>query len=218
MKYNVGDKVRVISNPSVHKQYFMDDRIGVNHIVSGMCKFAGKVVTIFEIRNGQYCIKEDEGVWCWTDEMFDGLADYPKIVITTDGKTTVAKMYGGKNVLRSAEARCNPKDTFDFAFGAKLAMERLIGESEKINVGDVVKVADGGYAYSTYVKWFEGRGHEDLLPYYQYGNRVKDGTFGVVVAAGDHLRGPDDDYLCAIQDGSRRVYLVSVRGIEKCQR
>ena len=65
------------------------------------------------------------------------------------------------NVLKSAEARCNPKGTFDFAFGAKLAMERLIGESEKINVGDVVKVADGGYAYSTYTKWFEGRGHDD---------------------------------------------------------
>lgn len=217
MKYNVGDKVRVISNPSMYKRYYEDDCNSSNIMVSQMCDFAGKTVTISEIYYFQYRIKEDGGRWLWTDEMFDDLADYPKIVITTDGKTTVAKMYDGKTVLKSAKTRCNPKDTFDFAFGAKLAMERLTEDPEKIKVGDAVKVVDGGYAYGTYVKWFKGRDHEDLLPYYQYGNRVEAGTFGVVVAAGDHLCGPDEDYLCAIQDDSHRVYLVSVQGIEKCQ-
>lgn len=217
MKYNVGDKVKVISNPSIHKRYYMSDRSSYNCMIRGIFKFAGKVVTISEICNGQYCIKEDEGVWRWTDEMFDGLADYLKIVITTDGKTTLARMFNEKNVLKSAEARCNTKDTFDFEVGAKLAMARLTEDPEKIKVGDAVKVVDSGCAYSGYIGWFKGRDHEDLLPYYQYGNRVKYGTSGVVVAAGDHLKGPDEDYLCAIQDGSYKVYLISAKGVEKCR-
>lgn len=48
-----------------------------------------------------------------------------KIVITTDGKTTTAKLYDGKKIIETAEAKCSPSDKFDFAIGAKLAFERL---------------------------------------------------------------------------------------------
>lgn len=51
-----------------------------------------------------------------------------KIVITTDGKTTTAKMYDGKSCVKVSEARCCPSDTFDFQTGAEIAFNRLFGE------------------------------------------------------------------------------------------
>ena len=51
---------------------------------------------------------------------------YGKIVITTDGKTTLARLYDGKNVAKSAEAVCCPTDDFNFNIGAQLAFNRLV--------------------------------------------------------------------------------------------
>lgn len=50
-----------------------------------------------------------------------------KIVITTDGKTTTARLFDGKKLVKRAEAKCAPSDTFDFAVGAELAVKRLMG-------------------------------------------------------------------------------------------
>lgn len=75
--------------------------------------------------------------------MFSGLAtSLPKVVITTDGKTTTAKMYEGKKALKTAKSQCSPKDTFDFSVGAKLALERVIGKEPKSKVGKFVRVID----------------------------------------------------------------------------
>lgn len=52
--------------------------------------------------------------------------DNSKIVITTDGKTTIAKMYDGKNFVKSAKAVCSPDDEFDFKKGAGIAISRLL--------------------------------------------------------------------------------------------
>ena len=49
-----------------------------------------------------------------------------KIVITSDGKTTLARLYDCKRVIRRAEAKCSPEDTYDFATGANLAYDRLM--------------------------------------------------------------------------------------------
>lgn len=54
-----------------------------------------------------------------------------KIVITTDGKTTTAKMYDGKSCIKVSESRCCPSDAFDFQTGAEIAFNRLFGEPEK---------------------------------------------------------------------------------------
>jgi len=51
-----------------------------------------------------------------------------KIVITTDGKTTTARLLGGKKTIKTAEAKCSPDDEFDFKTGAKIAFQRLMGE------------------------------------------------------------------------------------------
>lgn len=53
-----------------------------------------------------------------------------KIVITTDGKATLARLYENGKVTKTAEAKCSPDDKFDFAVGAKLAFERLNEKTE----------------------------------------------------------------------------------------
>lgn len=49
-----------------------------------------------------------------------------KIVITTDGKTTLARLFDGKKMVKRAEAKCAPSDTFNFNTGANLAFNRLV--------------------------------------------------------------------------------------------
>lgn len=64
-----------------------------------------------------------------------------KIVITTNCKTTFARLYDDDNVVKTAEAKCNPSDEFNFETGAKLAFERLFAKEErKLKVGDKVRI------------------------------------------------------------------------------
>lgn len=77
---------------------------------------------------------------------------YQKIVVTTDGKTVTAKAFDGKAVVKSAEAKCSPQDTFDFEKGAALALDRLLGREkqeekklfplEDIKAGYLLRVKD----------------------------------------------------------------------------
>lgn len=53
-----------------------------------------------------------------------------KITIEEHGDKTVAKFYCNDKLVRTRVACCNPNDNFDFAIGAKLALERLF---EKID-------------------------------------------------------------------------------------
>lgn len=50
-----------------------------------------------------------------------------KIVITTDGKTTTAKMYRDKSVVKVETTKCHPDDRFNFMVGARIAFNRLVG-------------------------------------------------------------------------------------------
>lgn len=54
-----------------------------------------------------------------------------KIVITTDGKTTTAKMYRDKTVIGVQTTKCHPDDRFDFKEGARIAFDRLVGEGKE---------------------------------------------------------------------------------------
>jgi hypothetical protein len=137
MKYKVGDKVRVIGDLKKGWRYYMADKKTSNTAVSAMEKLKGQVVTISGRNpNGQYHVKECPcgifGEYCWTDEMFEPVAETcnKKIVITTDGTKTLARLYEGNKVVKTAMAKCSPEDTFDFATGARLAFERL-RESEE---------------------------------------------------------------------------------------
>lgn len=144
MKYKVGDKVRVRDDLEIGKWYSMNNRTFSDFVNSKMITFKGKEVTILADNCfGMYLIKEDNGEWHWTDEMFSGLAtSLPKVVINTDGKTTTAKMYEGKKVLKTAKSQCSPEDTFDFAVGAKLALERVTEKEPKFKIGQFVRVIE----------------------------------------------------------------------------
>lgn len=144
MKYKIGDKVRVRDDLEIGKWYSMNNRNFSDCVNSKMTAFKGKEVTILADNCfGMYLIKEDNGEWHWTDEMFSGLAtSLPKVVINTDGKTTTAKMYEGKKVLKTAKSQCSPEDTFDFAVGAKLALERVTEKELKFKIGQFVRVIE----------------------------------------------------------------------------
>lgn len=73
-------------------------------------------------------------------EYFDLLTEGDKIIITTDGVTTTAKMYCGKEVIKKAEAKCAPGDKFDFEFGARLAIDRLVEDTKSggTTINDVI--------------------------------------------------------------------------------
>lgn len=144
MKYKVGDKVRVRKDLDEGKRYSMADGNEHNWVVGEMLGLRGKVTTIERLSSGQYVVA---GSSClWVDEMFEGLAEQPKIVITTDGETTLARLYEGKRVVKIAGAQCSPLDAFDFRTGAKLALERLAVEPEPkpavptFAAGDIVRV------------------------------------------------------------------------------
>lgn len=129
MKYNVGDKVRVRKDLRAGdgKLYLMDGKSFGDTFVDNMAHLVGKVVTI-KTANKMYTIEECG--YNWTDEMFEPVNEH-KIVITTDGTETLARLYDGNKVIKSATAKCSPDDAFDFATGAKIAFERLIGEEKK---------------------------------------------------------------------------------------
>ena len=143
-RYKVGDKVRIV------------DKWGpgsINHSKGLMDHWLGKVMTIRSFdADGDARMEEDAHEnygrgWYWNDAMIAGLAGSEekltplKIVITTDGKTTLARYYEGKKVVHTAEAICNGDDTFDFGTGAKLATERLLEKMKpKFKVGDIVKI------------------------------------------------------------------------------
>lgn len=85
-------------------------------------------------------MEEDDGEnygagWYWTEQSIAGLAETEnKVVITTDGYTTTARLYNGKKVVKIASARCCEDDPFDFTTGARIAFDRLIGEETKDGV------------------------------------------------------------------------------------
>lgn len=69
MKYKVGDKVRVISGLVVDGAY------GNWGFTEKMKKYKGKSVTISEVCQDYYHIKEDEEYGYYTDEMFESVEE-----------------------------------------------------------------------------------------------------------------------------------------------
>ena len=127
MKYKAGDKVRIVSKWGKGCHENADGK---------MDKWLGKVMTVRDVGITLYRMVEDiedneSGGWAWTENCIAGLACENKIVITTDGAETLARLYDGKKVVKTATAKCSPDDKFSFETGAKIAFERLIDYAEK---------------------------------------------------------------------------------------
>ena len=137
MKYKVGDRVRIVSK--------WGD--GCNQNLKGkMDKWLGKVMTVRDAGIAFYRMVEDSTEnggygWFWTENCIAGLACEKKIVITTDGTETRARLYDGKKVVKTATAKCSLDDKFSFEMGAKIAFERLFdSEEQKLFNGKAVCV------------------------------------------------------------------------------
>ena len=155
-KYKVGDKVRIV-----------DHRTDNMHHFGKMDKWLGKVMTIRECLLPGYWMEEDYGEnigfgWRWDDDMISGLAEPERepctVELRFDGMITTATLKRGGQDVKTAEARCNPKDTYSRAEGARVAVERLFEKKRKEDkpkeskpkIGDkfVVTVAVGKYGHS----------------------------------------------------------------------
>ena len=152
-KYKVGE--RVIVREDLHKGHFynMENSKEHNCIAEDMLPLRGDIVTIDRIADyGQYKIREDNGVYNWTDEMFSGLAnDDWKVVITPNGDETTATLYRGKTVEKKATVKRYSKDTYSIEMACEAVIEKLnahlengmkIIKRDSYKVGDRVKIVD----------------------------------------------------------------------------
>lgn len=128
MKYKIGDKVRVRNWDELSAEF---NNLGDGLRLTNRCfnfkmkQYCGKVVKITDIGSSWYKIAEDKKEWHWDDDMFEPVNE-KKIVITSDGTETLARLYEGKKVILTATAKCSPDDTFNFETGARIAFDRLI--------------------------------------------------------------------------------------------
>lgn len=131
-KYKVGDKVRIVSKRP--QRYWNPE----------MDKYLGKTMTVTASgRNSRgetyYRVFEDrasEGIWWyWYEDMISGLAEPERepctVELRFDGMITTATLKRGGRDVKTAEARCNPKDTYSRAEGARVAVERLFEKKRK---------------------------------------------------------------------------------------
>ena len=165
MKYKVGDKVRIVSEWGEGCHQSPDGK---------MDKWLGKVMTIISVDCNRKCYKmrEDESEqdgygWYWYENSIEGLACENKIVITTDGTETLARLYDGNKVIKTATAKCSPDDTFNFETGATIAFDRLFEKHEKEEPkhfnGRVVCVSEqyAGFTYGKIYEFVDGRCLDD---------------------------------------------------------
>lgn len=128
-KYKVGDKVRIVDHRTDNMNHFGE-----------MDKWLGKVMTIRRLFLSGYRMEEDCGEnygrgWYWVDSMISGLAEPERepytVELRFDGMITTATLKRGGRDVKTAEARCNPTDTYSRAEGARVAVERLFEKKLK---------------------------------------------------------------------------------------
>lgn len=131
-KYKVGDKVRIVSKrPQKDWNPYMDKHLGktMTVIASGRNSRGDTYYRAVEDRTSK-------GIWWyWYEDMIAGLAEPERepctVELRFDGMITTAVPKRGGRDVKTAEARCNPKDTYSRAEGARVAVERLFEKKRK---------------------------------------------------------------------------------------
>jgi len=136
-KYKVGDKVRIVSERPKDIVFF--DKLE---------KYLGKTLTVSRVEWNLYLgtfyfLKEatvESGAcagshWVFRESWISGLAEPERepctVELRFDGMITTATLKRGGRDVKTAEARCNPKDTYSRAEGARVAVERLFEKKRK---------------------------------------------------------------------------------------
>lgn len=139
-KYKVGDKVRIVSkNPNA---------IG---FTDAMEKYLGKTLTVINVWERPYGLStynfkeatvgnpsmdlpRKVSHWNFAESWISGLAEPDReytVELRFDGMITTATLKRGGRDVKTAETRCNPKDTYSRAEGARVAVERLFEKKRK---------------------------------------------------------------------------------------
>lgn len=132
MAYKVGDKVRIVSkSPQMYWNPEMDKWLGKTMTItgSGRNRDGETYYRMFEDRTFEHIW------WYWYEDMISGLAE-PKqepctVELRFDGMITTATLKRGGRDVKTAEAQCNPKDTYSRAEGARVAVDRLFEKKRK---------------------------------------------------------------------------------------
>lgn len=131
-KYKVGDKVRIVS-----------ERPWAFGFPDDMVKYLGKTLTVARVNAREYAessYRFEEAVdngyyWLFDESWISGLAEPERepctVELRFDGMITTATLKRGGRDVKTAEARCNPKDTYSRAEGARVAVERLFEKKRK---------------------------------------------------------------------------------------
>lgn len=205
-KYKVGEKVRVLDGSEA--QHYAPGW------VDEMNLYVGKTL---EVKSQEAFFKSpiyklvDGGGWSY-DERY--LAPAASVARTTSGRIVVYidKKDRSKVIAKDVStgktgvAKCSPEDIFDFYTGAKLAMDRLLGVEEKmeveqkgaeqeIGIGDTVK-----FISSQAGVFYPGYGGKGVVK-----DMDLDGDLWVL------WEGKDTAYCC----GTEKVRLVSKRSTKK---
>ena len=154
MKYKVGDKVKIR-----HDLHESSDWCGsLVAVPKKMLKWAGKVVTISQVRRGdRYDIEEDKGRWVWHESMIQGKAEEeePK-------KKNMKYKIGDKVRVRKD---LNPNDDYGGIIPV-LSMCVLRGKivtiAECLDWCKVYKIKEDGDDYNWTAEMFEGIAEEPL--------------------------------------------------------
>ena len=130
-KFKVGDRVRVIKDCDGAKK----GMVGTIAVVDKLELTCARTIGVkFDKKfYGGHSLSGrcEYGYGHWVFPNCIELVSDNNIVISTDGKTTTARFYDGKKVIKAAKAECSPEDEFDFKTGAKIAFDRLVDNEIK---------------------------------------------------------------------------------------
>lgn len=222
MKYKVGDIVKIRKDLINGKDYYMKNHYYSTIFINEMDKYLGLYTNIISVDKRGYKVGIDSYYsYTWTDEMFEDTTS-ESIHITRKDNKVIAVYKNDDTVINRAEARCHPNDEFDFEYGAKLAMERLLNETEikssdnDFEVGDMIHIIDTGLVYDTYIDWIKKYCHNpNDLAHYVYGRMPSNTVTGYrIIAKGKNIS--LNETLCAVQSMTDdSVYIIDEKGIEK---
>lgn len=136
-KYKVGDKVRIVSERPKDFAYTdnMGKYLGKTFIVS-MVKWHPLFGNLYSLEGAIIERGACAGSsWVFKESWISGLAEPERepctVELRFDGMITTAVLKRGGRDVKTAEARCNPKDTYSRAESARVAVERLFEKKRK---------------------------------------------------------------------------------------